>query len=611
MVVNISKRDIGLCSWTVGCLRSGRLGLRLERGRQGNIAVLKRNSGDERCVQPGSRRVGMATVRDRAVLASAQGENRNGRSSGKASGQSADSTRNDEKQLRKNPVSRRSRSANGTRRAGSTVRATPSSGGSGSDVDTKLKVAAKISAARSLARKLSEEKAAVAAAAELMSKSRVDGETAKELKLSAEQEVAAFAKEAGTADAAARSARQTKTSAPPDAMELERLKRENEKLQQMVMQLAKDREEAERKLQELPLAVREELGSSVSTKSDDKEEKVKSKVKKKLGRVDMLEHAIKNAEEQNQRVAIMPSAPVQVGTTVEILYHSSAGPLPKENMSPALKLGLNRWESQEKFPMSLVDEKKEFAQGWYVATIELPPLLYRVDFVVEDQNSGAVDNNGGADFSFELENAPTAEEVTAQRIEMLEKFESEINAIFEKQEEMLYNQAMKAAEGASKEARLNNIAQRKAEILHEAKEVVEERRLSSTSDCADALDGVYKWITPPTAGLVATIIYNRAHRPLSNSTSVSILVGYDGWWMQDKVSIEMSPLSPAEAAKYGVKSNDAESDWWIASIPIWNTAATVDFVFSDSTRQVWDNMGGSDYHTKVHNATSSKVLLFN
>ena len=608
MVVNVSKRDIGLCSWSFGCLRSGRLGFRLESGRQGNNAVLKRNVANRKCVQAGSRRVGMAMVRGRAVMASANGDNRSGRSSGKTNGKSADSVRNEESKLRKNAVSRRSRTPNGARRAGSAVRAQSSSGGS--DVDTKLKVAAKISAARSLARKLSEEKAAVAAAAELMSKSRVDGETAKELKLSAEQEVAAFAKEAGTADAAARSARQTKASVSPDAMELERLKRENEKLQQMVMQLAKDREEAERKLQELPQAVREELGSSAAPKSEDKSEKSKSKSKKKLSRDNMLEQAIKNAEEQNQRVAILPSVPVPVGTAVEILYHSSAGPLPKENMSPALKVGFNRWESQERFSMSLVDEKKEFATGWYVATMKLPPLLYRIDFVVEDENSGAVDNNGGADFSFELENAPTAEEVTAQRIEMLEKFESEINAVFEKQEEALYDQAMKAAEGASKEARLHYIAQRKNEILQEAKEVVEERRLASSSDCADALDGVYKWVTPPTAGLVATIIYNKAHGILSNATSVSILVGYDGWWMQDKVSMEMSPLSPSEAAKYGVKDKDMSSDWWVASIPIWNTAATLDFVFTDNTRQIWDNMGGSDYHSKVQNATSSKSIGF-
>ena len=101
MVVNVSKRDIGLCSWSFGCLRSGRLGFRLESGRQGNNAVLKRNVANRKCVQAGSRRVGMAMVRGRAVMASANGDNRSGRSSGKTNGKSADSVRNEESKLRK------------------------------------------------------------------------------------------------------------------------------------------------------------------------------------------------------------------------------------------------------------------------------------------------------------------------------------------------------------------------------------------------------------------------------------------------------------------------------------------------------------------------------
>jgi len=84
---------------------------------------------------------------------------------------------------------------------------------------------------------------------------------------------------------------------------------------------------------------------------------------------------------------------VSVGSTVRVLYNLAAGPLPTDSGKPTLKLGLNRWETQTKVAMEKVGELD--SQGsWWSADVALPKLLFRLDFVVEDANSGAVDNNG-------------------------------------------------------------------------------------------------------------------------------------------------------------------------------------------------------------------------
>jgi hypothetical protein len=39
-------------------------------------------------------------------------------------------------------------------------------------------------------------------------------------------------------------------------------------------------------------------------------------------------------------------------------------------------------------------------------------------------------------------------------------------------------------------------------------------------------------------------------------------------------------------------------------VPAWNTAALLDYVFSDDRRSIWDNNGGRDYHTLLKNPAS-------
>lgn len=453
-----------------------------------------------------------------------------------------------------------------------------------SDAETKMKIsaAAKISAARSLARKLSEEKTAAAAAADLMSKEIVDGETGKFLKQSVENEVAVFAKEAGSADAAARNAKKGNASA--ELAELEKLKRENEELQELLLQLARDREEAEEKLKQLP-SIAKDAGPA------------KKAGKKKKGPSRPVDDAIRAAETNGEAVAVIPEAPVDVGSEVEILYNVSRGPLPDGSCAPVLKIGYNRWESIEKFEMEHVSNN----DTWYKVKVCLPPLLFRVDFVVEDNNSGAVDNNGGQDFSFDLDNAPTAEEVTVARVKLLDDFENTMQRMFSKEEDDMLASAMKVANGAAKEAKIAFLGKRREEILKEAQDVVAERRQPNVQE---SVEGIFTWVKPPSAGSMAILLYNKAAGPLSSASSVSVMVGYDSWWMQDTVAVDLKP-----AAKGDIPKGMEDGEWLKAEIPVWNTAAVLDFAFCDGNRQIWDNAGGSDYHTRVSNVTNEETLV--
>jgi starch synthase len=502
---------------------------------------------------------------------------------------------------------------------------------SGKDADSaraKLAVAAKISAAKTLARKLTEEKQAAAAAAQLSSQRAVDSETAAELVRSAEVEVAEFAKEAAAADAAARAAVGGVSGA---AQELQKLKAENAALQELLMQLAADREEAERRLEELklqgPSAVTKNFSSTSGAFKNTSMNSAAAASSRgtSTSSSSQLKSLIEAANSQNLRVTSTPETPVAVGSTVTVLYNVSSSPLPHNSTTPVIKLGLNRWETITKIPMKKVEtlSNDDGSLGdWWSADIALPKLLFRVDFVVEDANSGAVDNNGSKDFQLSLqEGAPTAEEVTAARLKMLEENEAEVQKEFNAEEDKEYKKLLSAAEGLAKEARLAYSAARKEKLLQEARIVVAERRDSGAvvATIEASRPGVWAWAAAPEAGATAVILYNRAAGPLMSGGSVILHVGYDNWWMKDKRVLPMRPITDSEARRYARSipttkiNNDengtSEPEWWCAEVPVWNTAATLDFAFTNDARTVWDNDEGRDYHSAVRGGPSGEKLV--
>jgi len=104
---------------------------------------------------------------------------------------------------------------------------------------------------------------------------------------------------------------------------------------------------------------------------------------------------------------------------------------------------------------------------------------------------------------------------------------------------------------------------------------------------------------------LATILYNKSSDVLASADSVVAHIGYDGWWMQDTVSVQMTPVDDFSDLTCLTKSEIEKGEWYKADVRVWNTAATLDFAFSDDDRQLWDNMGGSDYHSRVQNAAKS------
>jgi hypothetical protein len=51
---------------------------------------------------------------------------------------------------------------------------------------------------------------------------------------------------------------------------------------------------------------------------------------------------------------------------------------------------LNKWESIEVIPMQRCSA---LAGEWWQVELQIPSLLFKVDFVTMDTHSGAVDNN--------------------------------------------------------------------------------------------------------------------------------------------------------------------------------------------------------------------------
>jgi len=218
----------------------------------------------------------------------------------------------------------------------------------------------------------------------------------------------------------------------------------------------------------------------------------------------------------------------------------------------------------------------------------------------------------GKDFYLDLANAPTAQEVTAARIQLLETAEAAAQAAFDKEEERIYAEWMAAAEGAAREARIAYSGTRRESLLREARTVVEERRgaaaVAAASSSSTEKKGVFTWASPLEAGRTSVLLYNKDSGPLASAGSVIVHVGYDGWWMQDKRVIPMRPVSTAESGRFKI-SNLQDGDWWCAEVSVWNTAAVVDFAFTNDARQAWDNNAGADYHTAVKGAASGDKLV--
>ncbi|KAL3139315.1 hypothetical protein ABBQ38_003653 [Trebouxia sp. C0009 RCD-2024] len=529
--------------------------------------------------------------------------------------------------------------SNGTSSSQSLNGSTLSSRSTGSERDQRKAIAAKISAARALARKLAEEKQAAVNAAKQAAEHSMDEEEIDAIRASVEQASADAAREAARADALARAARQMGPSGSSQMFDLERLRAENEALQQLVLDVAQNKQEAQRKvaglkhkygnlLSKTDEAEEDQMASASPQQPEAREtaaEEEEAEPEATTGRAVLAREALakegkleatlqacaEDAARRNVSFFVLPQEGVTVGETCTLYYDRSKGALPSTSKL-VFKAGLNRWETIQLVDMARAEG---FNQGggseWWSVDITLPQDTFQVQFVINDDVSGMVDNNRNSDFHLPLLNPPSEEEVIESRAERIKSWERRIRQKIDAEEKAIYEEMLSAAGMVEEEARQRFSKLREAkehELLKEARTIVAERRSSVVLGIKGEpnRDGVFQWVEgPPTAGKPAVLAYNANSGPLRNAQGVVLHLGYDGWWEQDMQQIPLKRLSDAKVSQYSLAHH---GDWWSCKLDVLDTAYVLDYVFSDSAKRSWDNNAQQDFHTRVEGALLGEDL---
>jgi hypothetical protein len=103
------------------------------------------------------------------------------------------------------------------------------------------------------------------------------------------------------------------------------------------------------------------------------------------------------------------------------------------------------------------------------------------------------------------------------------------------------------------------------------------------------LQGQFMWVNGrPSAGTTATLLYNRDSSDLRHKKDISVHVGCNGWDGETK-EIPMSKASKAVLDEV----QPGRGDWYLCQVAIPARATVIDFVVSDSIRQVCTFAGSS------------------
>lgn len=148
-----------------------------------------------------------------------------------------------------------------------------------------------------------------------------------------------------------------------------------------------------------------------------------------------------------------------------------------------------------------------------------------------------------------LVNAPTESEIILRLSQQYEEWEDAMLQKQEEQEDALMKVALEAASEEAEQARERFRVRQESNLLQEAMDVVSQRRTAEldTLPMATSKSEVFSWIEgEPRPGQHVQLVYNRNSGNLRHSQSVSVHVGYDGWWMMDKRVYKMSKLSNEE-----------------------------------------------------------------
>ncbi|CAD7701776.1 unnamed protein product [Ostreobium quekettii] len=480
-------------------------------------------------------------------------------------------------------------------------------------------VAAKISAARELARRLAEEKQAAVAAG--LSESA-------DVRKFTEAASSAAAFEAARKDAMARAAKRAEQGKQKDQL-VERLRVLNTGLRDLVMQFANDSEVARSRIAELERTVGSMLAGDaglIPVEATPTKTEIVPEVQKDVHIEEslpaatpleavhaappadsaelLLRESAQQASSVGNSIFTLPQGAVNVGKPVRIFYDCHQGPLPSSD-SLILKFGVNRWESIQLVSMTKCTGLSNLnGSEWWEANLTLPRDMYRFDFVVMDKATGLVDNNHSSDFQLELKGAPTEEELLEKAIKEFEKSEEQRDRDILAEMDRLRKRSASEAKAASKAARKRFQAARQEDMMAIATASAGERRAQAVKALANAsqsMDGIVQWVggalRPASRRLLA---YNRLSGPLAQSSRVFVNIGTDNWWEQEKQILELERLGQKEVTKHGLgAAAGPQRDWWGVWIDIPATAAVLNYVFEDGNQEVWDNNKNMDFHTAI------------
>mmetsp|Transcript_3823 Transcript_3823/g.11020 ORF Transcript_3823/g.11020 Transcript_3823/m.11020 type:complete len:1228 (+) Transcript_3823:338-4021(+) len=321
-----------------------------------------------------------------------------------------------------------------------------------------------------------------------------------------------------------------------------------------------------------------------------------------------LRAAAEAAERRGEAVFAYPTNAVVAGQRTQVYYNRLWGPA-RSGRGINIKAGFNDWSHIVEEPF-----RKETAldglpnSDWWVGSLEAPQQLYALEFVFLDPATGTTDNNRQKNYKMALEGATTKEAIAAEREAACHAAESKRLQELEESEAKLWGEVLVAADREADVARAKCRDAAAAAVAEEAAKVASERRGDALAGFTlqEGIPGVFSWSpSPPPAGKASTLLYNKAHGPLSGARDVVAHWGYDGWWQEDITHAPLAQLPPEEAEKMGLPR---DGEWWGVDVDLPSTVATVDFVLSDSDERMWDNNGRADFHSSVGSALHAAAL---
>eukprot|EP00884_Botryococcus_braunii_P020773 jgi/Botrbrau1/737/Bobra.160_2s0060.1 len=199
----------------------------------------------------------------------------------------------------------------------------------------------------------------------------------------------------------------------------------------------------------------------------------------------------------SSRTFCFPPRGLTPGVPGKLFYNVSGGPL-NQGARPRLKAGLNKWEEILQLEASRQKALRGLPnQNWWSIQLDLPEDTFLVDWVMEDCNSSSVDNNGGRDFVLMLYDAPSEEDVLMARARSVTEFERQRAQLLEDAEAAQWEIDMLKAQEEAADAKIAFRQEREAQIRARAAADAAARLNPppNAASCEDGRPGLFCWLS--------------------------------------------------------------------------------------------------------------------